>query len=210
TWLKDGSRITVMEGAKHNLPDADTDAQGAAKCIKRYILLHWTFNTHVGGSALLPAPVTLISLQEKQNVTLRLTGGGLAHCAHPLSPQHFYFLHINFYIVTEAWPQEIWSVLDRYGLIAASLPTSVKQVPGHSAPRWEEAGEQSDRVAYVLNAVIGSNSIALECAGRRAGELGFRPVVLLWGLTAPTRVNGYQCEGCVHPAHPTNPHSRVW
>uniref|UniRef100_A0A8C8C241 MOFRL-associated domain-containing protein n=1 Tax=Oncorhynchus tshawytscha TaxID=74940 RepID=A0A8C8C241_ONCTS len=35
TWLKDGSQITVMEGAKHNLPDADTDAQGAAKCIKR-------------------------------------------------------------------------------------------------------------------------------------------------------------------------------
>ena len=33
--LKDGSRITVMEGAKHNLPDAD--AQRAAECIKELV-----------------------------------------------------------------------------------------------------------------------------------------------------------------------------
>lgn len=56
-----------------------------------------------GGSALLPAPVPPISLQDKQDVTRRLAGagatiqelnsvrralsilkgGGLAHCAHP-------------------------------------------------------------------------------------------------------------------------------
>ncbi|CAB1314672.1 unnamed protein product [Coregonus sp. 'balchen'] len=35
--------------------------------------------------------------------------------------------------------------LDRCGLSAASLPASVKEVLGRSAPRWEEAGEQSDR-----------------------------------------------------------------
>lgn len=33
--LKDGSHITVMEGAKHNLPDAD--AQRAAECIKELV-----------------------------------------------------------------------------------------------------------------------------------------------------------------------------
>ena len=31
--LKNGSSIKVMEGAKHNLPDAD--AQNAAECIKQ-------------------------------------------------------------------------------------------------------------------------------------------------------------------------------
>lgn len=56
-----------------------------------------------GGSALLPAPIPPISLQEKQDVTRKLAGagatiqelntvrralsylkgGGLAHCAHP-------------------------------------------------------------------------------------------------------------------------------
>lgn len=104
--LKNGSRIKVMEGAKHNLPDVD--AQRAAECINE-LASSLTQNDLLlvlisgGGSALLPAPVPPITLQEKHDVTRRLAaagatikelntvrralsllkGGGLAHSAHP-------------------------------------------------------------------------------------------------------------------------------
>ncbi|XP_048874404.1 glycerate kinase [Brienomyrus brachyistius] len=100
------SRIEVLEGARHNLPDAD--AQRAADRI-RQIATELTESDILlvlisgGGSALLPSPIPPISLEEKQEVTRKLAGagatiqelntvrralsqlkgGGLAHCAHP-------------------------------------------------------------------------------------------------------------------------------
>lgn len=137
--LKENSRISVKEGAKHNLPDAD--AQEAAEEIKNLAsalteedillvlisgkekkpkTLLFVFSSFVtsplqhvwhtmtkmcagGGSALLPAPIPPISLQEKLGVTRKLAaagatiqelntvrralsflkGGGLACSAHP-------------------------------------------------------------------------------------------------------------------------------
>lgn len=129
---KKDSQIKVMEGAKQNLPD--DDSQRAAEGIKQlaseltendlllvlisgkgalsfFLKSHTSCSTlkqHVylrqgGGSALLPAPIAPISLQEKLDVTRRLAaagttiqelnkvrralsllkGGGLAHHAHP-------------------------------------------------------------------------------------------------------------------------------
>ncbi|XP_010900155.2 glycerate kinase [Esox lucius] len=218
--LKEGSRIKVMEGAKHNL--SDSEAQRAAECIKD-LASTLTENDLLlvlisgGGSALLPAPVPPISLQEKQDVTRRLAaagatiqelnsvrralsllkGGGLAHCAHPAQVVSLVLSDVigdpldliasGPTVWTEVCPEEVWSVLGRYGLSTASLPASVKEVLGRSFPRWEPVGDQSDRAARVFNAVIGSNSIALESAGRRARELGFRPVVLSPGVRGDVR-----------------------
>ncbi|XP_071751312.1 glycerate kinase [Centroberyx gerrardi] len=212
--LKDNSQIKVMEGAKHNLPDAD--AQKAAESIKQLaseltqkdLLLVLISG---GGSALLPAPVPPISLQEKQDVTRKLAGagatiqelntvrralsllkgGGLAHCAHPAQVVALILSDVigdpldliasGPTVWSEVWPEEVLSVLERYKL-SASLPASVKNVLGRVSPRWEKNKEQSDGAGHVLNVVIGSNSIALKCAGRRARELGFRPVVLSPGV----------------------------
>lgn len=92
----------------------DTDAQKAAEGIKQLaseltekdLLLVLISG---GGSALLPAPIPPISLQEKLDVTRKLAaagstiqelntvrralsflkGGGLAHCAHPAQVTYF-------------------------------------------------------------------------------------------------------------------------
>lgn len=199
-----------------------------------------------GGSALLPAPIPPISLQEKLDVTRKLAaagatiqelntvrralsflkGGGLAHYAHPAQVTYFSLisfllwgrthssivLHINPLpssqvvalilsdvigdpldliasgptVRSEMWPEEVLSVLERYKLLN-SVPASVKDVLGRPSPRWTESKDESNTSGHVLNAVIGSNSVALRCAGRRARELGFRPVVLAPGVCGDVR-----------------------
>lgn len=87
----------------------------------------------------------------------------------------------------EIWPEQVWAILERYGL-SSSLPASVtevlKQAGCQTAGRSTSSSTEETRV---LNAVIGSNSIALECAGRRARELGFRPLVLSPGVCGDVR-----------------------
>lgn len=82
---------------------------------------------------------------------------------------------------SEVWPEEVLSVLERYKLLN-SLPTSVKDILGRPGPRWKGIKDKTDESEHVLNVVIGSNSVALKCAGRRSRELGFRPVVLSAGV----------------------------
>ncbi|MFT7804438.1 glycerate kinase [Arapaima gigas] len=104
--LQQNSRIEVLEGAKHNLPDAD--AQRAAERIRQIASLLTETDLLLvlisgGGSALLPSPIPPITLEEKLEVTRKLAaagatiqelntvrralsllkGGGLAHCASP-------------------------------------------------------------------------------------------------------------------------------
>ncbi|XP_071350414.1 glycerate kinase [Trachinotus anak] len=217
--LKENSRIKVMEGAKHNLPDSD--AQKAAEGIKQLaseltekdLLLVLISG---GGSALLPAPIPPISLQEKLDVTRRLAaagatiqelntvrralsflkGGGLAHYAHPAQVVALILSDVigdpldliasGPTVRTEVWPEEVLSVLEQYKLLN-SLPASVKDVLGRPSPRWKKNKDETDKAENVFNVVIGSNSVALKCAGRRARELGFRPVVMSPGVCGDVR-----------------------
>ncbi|XP_036956879.1 glycerate kinase isoform X1 [Acanthopagrus latus] len=215
--LKENSRIKVIEGAKHNLPDAD--AQKAAEEIRQLasglteedLLLVLISG---GGSALLPAPIPPISLQEKLDVTRKLAaagatiqelntvrralsflkGGGLANFAHPAQVISLILSDVigdpldliasGPTVPTEVWPEEVLSVLERYKLLN-SVPPSVNDVLGRTSPR--ESKDKSSTSGHVLNAVIGSNSLALKCAGLRARELGFRPVVLAPGVCGDVR-----------------------
>lgn len=198
--LKENSRIRVMEGAKHNLPD--TDAQRAAEQIKQLaseltekdVLLVLISG---GGSALLPAPIPPILLQEKLDVTRKLAaagatiqelntvrralsflkGGGLAHYAHPAQVVALILSDVigdpldliasGPTVRSEVWPEEVLSVLERFKLLN-SIPASVKDVLGRPNSQRMDNKEKTDKAENVLNAVIGSNSIALKCAGRRA------------------------------------------
>ncbi|XP_046880581.1 glycerate kinase isoform X1 [Hypomesus transpacificus] len=240
--LKDDSRIKVMEGAKHNLPDAD--AQRAAACIDE-LACELTESDLLlvlisgGGSALLPSPVPPITLQEKQDVTRRLAaagatiqelntvrralsllkGGGLAHSAHPAQVVALVLSDVigdpldliasGPTVWSEVWPEDVLAVLEQYGL-SSSLPTSVKEVLGRAAPRGEGVGKPLEAEGHVLNAVIGSNSIALKCASRRARELGFRPVVLSPGVCGDVQLLSRLYGLLAHFAcSPDEPHSDI-
>ncbi|XP_026162209.1 glycerate kinase isoform X2 [Mastacembelus armatus] len=217
--LKENSCIKIIEGAKHNLPD--TDAQKAAEEImhlaselqEKDILLVLISG---GGSALLPAPIPPITLQEKLDVTRKLAaagatiqelntvrralsllkGGGLAHYAHPAQVVALILSDVigdpldliasGPTVQSEVWPEEVLSVLERYNLLH-TVPVSVKDVLGRTSPRWKGNKDQTDKAEHVLNVVIGSNSVALMSAGRCVRELGFRPVVLSPGVCGNVR-----------------------
>ncbi|XP_051568258.1 glycerate kinase [Myxocyprinus asiaticus] len=214
--LENNSRITVMEGAKHNLPDAD--AQRSAECIRELasgltekdLLLVLISG---GGSALLPAPAPPMSLLEKQDVTRQLAaagatiqelntvrralsllkGGGLAQCAYPAQVVALILSDVigdpldliasGPTVGSDTWPEEVWTILDHYKL-SDLLPSSVKEVLSKTGPsRGTQVHEKPQEVKnHVLNVVIGSNTIALECASRKASELGLRPVILSPGV----------------------------
>ncbi|XP_061642501.1 glycerate kinase isoform X2 [Phyllopteryx taeniolatus] len=214
--LKESSFIQVMEGAQHNLPDADS--QKAAECIARLasaltekdLLLVLISG---GGSALLPAPIPPITLQEKLDVTRKLAaggatiqelntvrralsvlkGGGLAQCAHPAQVVALILSDVigdpldliasGPTVQSPVCREEVLVVLERYGLLD-SAPPSVKDVLGKLRPGEEV---EMNKAGHVLNTVIGSNSIALQHAGRRALELGFCPIVLSPGVCGDVR-----------------------
>lgn len=90
-------------------------------------------------------------------------------------------------VTCEVWPEEVLSILERHKLLS-SMPASVTQVLARQGPRWKESNKHSDSPGEALNAVIGSNTVALTCAGRRVRELGFRPVVLSPGVCGDVRL----------------------
>ncbi|XP_061795321.1 glycerate kinase isoform X1 [Nerophis lumbriciformis] len=210
------SRIRVMEGARHNLPDSDS--MKASECITKLaseltdkdLLLVLISG---GGSALLPAPIPPITLQEKLDVTRKLAaagatiqelntvrrafstlkGGGLARCAHPAQVLGLILSDVigdpldliasGPTVGGQVCREDVLAVLERYKLLD-SAPASVKDVLGRLPPRQEVKGEEA---GHVLNAVIGSNSVALQRAAHCAQELGFNPVVLSPGVCGDVR-----------------------
>ncbi|XP_077582231.1 glycerate kinase [Stigmatopora nigra] len=219
--VKENSRIRVMEGAKHNLPDPDSQKAaesiaGLASALTEKDLLFVLISG--GGSALLPAPIPPISLQEKLDVTRKLAaagatiqelntvrrafsllkGGGLARCAHPAQVVALILSDVigdpldliasGPTVATKvegpACRQQVQAVLQHYGLLD-SAPASVKDVLERLAP---PQGVQTEEVCRILNAVIGSNGVALRNASQRALELSFHPVVLSPGVCGDVRL----------------------
>lgn len=87
-------------------------------------------------------------------------------------------------VAAEVDPEVVLSVFERYKLLT-SLPASVTEVL--SNPTHKKVTNQPTAPGHVLNFVIGSNSLALKCAGLRARELGFLPVVLAPGVCGDVR-----------------------
>ncbi|XP_043826278.1 glycerate kinase [Dromiciops gliroides] len=204
--LKPQSRIQVLEGAKDNLPDGD--ALQAALAIRDLaegltaddLLLVLISG---GGSALLPAPIPPVTLEEKQLLTKmlaargatiqelntirkalsQLKGGGLARAAYPAQVVSLILSDVvgdpvdiiasGPTVANDHSVQDCLHILSRHDL-RGILPRSVKTVLSRadSDPRGPPG------CGHVLNVVIGSNSLALAEAQRRAEALGYQTLVL--------------------------------
>lgn len=204
--LKPHSRVQVFEGAENNLPDHDAlraalAIQQLAESLTADDLLLVLISG--GGSALLPAPIPPVTLEEKQMLTKllaargatiqelntirkalsQLKGGGLAQAAYPAQVVSLILSDVvgDPVEVIASGPtvasahsvQDCLHILNHYGLRAA-LPRSVKTV----LSRADSDPRGPHTCGHVLNVIIGSNVLALAEAQRLAEVLGYRAVVL--------------------------------
>nr|XP_008103336.1 PREDICTED: glycerate kinase [Anolis carolinensis]XP_008103337.1 PREDICTED: glycerate kinase [Anolis carolinensis]XP_008103338.1 PREDICTED: glycerate kinase [Anolis carolinensis]XP_008103339.1 PREDICTED: glycerate kinase [Anolis carolinensis]XP_008103340.1 PREDICTED: glycerate kinase [Anolis carolinensis] len=204
--LKPQSRILVMEGAKHNLPDRD--ALKAASAIRDLAESLTTEDLLLvlisgGGSALLPAPIPPVTLEEKATITrllaskgatiqelntLRKTlsllkGGGLARSAYPAQVLSLILSDVigdpldiiasGPTVASSHSRQDCFQILAKYDMLN-DLPKSVQTVLSQSITERDMPQE----FLHVCNIVIGSNRLALEEAKCQAESLGYLSVLL--------------------------------
>ncbi|XP_052043400.1 glycerate kinase isoform X1 [Apodemus sylvaticus] len=213
--LKPHSHIQVFEGAEDNLPDRDAlraalAIQQLAEGLSADDLLLVLISG--GGSALLPAPIPPVTLEEKQTLTKllaargatiqelntirkalsQLKGGGLAQAAYPAQVVSLILSDVigDPLDVIASGPtvasahsvQDCLQILNHYGLRAA-LPRSVKTV----LSRADSDPHGPHTCGHVLNVIIGSNSLALAEAQRQAEALGYRATVLSTAMQGDVR-----------------------
>ncbi|NXQ55878.1 GLCTK kinase, partial [Anthoscopus minutus] len=204
--LRPHSKIQVIEGAKNNLPDAEAlkgavTIQELAEGLTADDLLLVLISG--GGSALLPAPIPPILLEEKENLTKMLAsrgaaiqelnivrktlsvlkGGGLAQLAHPAQVVSLILSDVigDPLDIIASGPtaasshsvQDCLQILTKYNLLH-NLPKSVEMVLS-SSPTKPTAPEN---YSHVSNIILGSNMLALEEARRQAESLGYAALVL--------------------------------
>uniref|UniRef100_A0A8C6VD81 Glycerate kinase n=1 Tax=Naja naja TaxID=35670 RepID=A0A8C6VD81_NAJNA len=204
--LKPHSRIQVLEGARDNLPD--TEALEAARAILELaksltaddLLLVLISG---GGSALLPAPIPPVTLEDKATITRLLAlkgatiqelntirkalslskGGGLAQMAHPAQVLSLILSDVigdpldiiasGPTVASSHSTQDCFQILAKYDVLD-TLPKSVLTVLSSSVTKHSTQKDYS----HVCNVVIGSNRLALEGAKCQAEQLGYLTILL--------------------------------
>ncbi|XP_038668248.1 glycerate kinase [Scyliorhinus canicula] len=204
--LRPQTKIQAMEGARHNLPDVN--ALKAANNIHHLVEGLTTDDLLLvlisgGGSALLPAPIPPITLEEKQCLTKQLAakgatiqelntvrktlsllkGGGLARAARPAQVvslimsdvvgDRLEFVASGPTVPNSQSKEDCHKILSKYNL-ASSLPESVKVVLSQPVIKMD----REEDFAHVCNFIVGSNAIALEEAKRKSESLGYNTSVL--------------------------------
>ncbi|NXD37771.1 GLCTK kinase, partial [Copsychus sechellarum] len=205
--LKPHSKIQVIEGAKNNLPDAEAlkgaiAIQELAEGLTADDLLLVLISGR-GGSALLPAPIPPILLEEKETLTKMLAsrgaaiqelnivrktlsvlkGGGLAQLAHPAQVVSLILSDVigDPLDIIASGPtaasshsvQDCLQILTKYNLLH-NLPKSVQTVLSSSPTK----PTSPENYSHVSNIILGSNTLALEEAKRQAEGLGYAALVL--------------------------------
>ncbi|XP_039198524.1 glycerate kinase isoform X1 [Crotalus tigris] len=204
--LKPCSRIQVLEGARENLPDKDAlEAARAilelAKSLTADDLLLVLISG--GGSALLPAPIPPVTLEDKTAITRLLAskgatiqelntsrkalslskGGGLAQIAHPAQVLSLILSDVigdpldiiasGPTVASSHSRQDCFQILAKYDVLN-TLPKSVLTVLSSSVTKHSTQQDYS----HVYNVVIGSNRLALEGAKYQAEQLGYLTILL--------------------------------
>ncbi|XP_061473930.1 glycerate kinase [Rhineura floridana] len=204
--LKPQSRIQVMEGAKHNLPDraamkAASAIRNLAKCLMAEDLLLVLISG--GGSALLPAPIPPVTLKEKETITKMLAskgatiqelntirkalsllkGGGLAQAAYPAQVLSLILSDVIGdpldIIASGPTVASSHSTQDCFQILAKydMLNTLPESVQSVLSGSVTGCATPKD-YSHVFNVVIGSNRLALEEAKSQAENLGYLTMVL--------------------------------
>ncbi|XP_063797421.1 glycerate kinase [Pseudophryne corroboree] len=212
--LSPGSRVRVMEGAANNMPDeAAIRAAGeirdlAERLEENHLLLVLISG---GGSALLPAPVPPLTLQDKQTVTQQLAlrgatiqelntlrralselkGGGLARVAHPAQVVSLILSDVigddleviasSPTVCSSHSTEDCLQILSKYGL-RDSMPEAVEEVL-----RSRSHVEHPDHFSHVHNILIGSNLIALREAEEEAKTLGYVTLLLSTAISGDVK-----------------------
>ncbi len=201
-------RRTKLHTARHPLPDE----RGIAGAHKIAELAHQAGVRDLvialisgGASALLPAPVPGLSLEQKQSITKALMNGGatihelnavrkhlstikggqLAALAYPARVISLIFSDVigDDLDVIGSGPTvgdrttcvQARAILDKYGVEVA--PELLQETPKPN----------DDRLKRTQNLIIGSNRLAIDAAAVRARELGYKPLVLSTMIEGETR-----------------------
>lgn len=201
-------RRTKLHAARHPLPDE----RGIAGAHKIAELAHQATVRDLvialisgGASALLPAPVPGLSLEQKQAITKALMNGGatihelnavrkhlsaikggqLAALAYPARVISLIFSDVigddldvigsGPTVGDRATCAQARAILDKYGV-------DVPQDLLHETPKPND-----DRLKRTQNLIIGSNRLAIDAAAVRARELGYKPLVLSTMIEGETR-----------------------
>ncbi|XP_009567689.2 glycerate kinase isoform X2 [Cuculus canorus] len=221
--LKPHSKIQVIEGAKNNLPDPEAlkgavAIQELAEGLTADDLLLVLISG--GGSALLPAPIPPILLEEKERLTKMLAsrgaaiqelnivrkslsllkGGGLAQLAYPAQVVSLILSDVigDPLDIIASGPtaasshsvQDCLQILTKYNLLH-SLPKSVETVLSSSPAKPTALKDYS----HVCNIIIGSNMLALDEAKCQAEGLGYTTLILSTAISGEVgRVATLYCQ----------------
>lgn len=170
-----------------------------------------------GGSALLPQPAGEITLAEKQAMTRMLIecgasideinalrkhissskGGQMARFAYPAATINLMLSDVvgdkmdviasGPFVPDTSTYREVQEVLEKYKL--RDIPPAVERhLRAGVEGRMRETPKEGDPVfERVHNRIVGSNMIALQAAGKKAGALGYRIVILSSMVEGETR-----------------------
>ena len=200
-------RRTKLHNARHPLPDergvagAHEIAELARQATTRDLVIALISG---GASALLPAPVPGLTLEQKQSITRALMNGGatihelnavrkhlstikggqLAALAYPARVLSLIFSDVigddldtigsGPTVGDRATIAQAKSILEKYGVDSETLL--------HETPKPGD-----DRLKRTQNLIIGSNRLAIDAAAVRARELGYKPLVLSTMIEGETR-----------------------
>ncbi|CAH1265890.1 GLYCTK [Branchiostoma lanceolatum] len=200
------SKVVLMEGAADNLPDEA--AHTAAQRISDHVSSLTAGDLLIvlitgGGSALLPAPVPSVTLQEKRSVirllaargatinelnTVRknlstLKGGKLALAARPaqvislilsdIVGDHLDLIASGPTVPDSSTPQDAINVIHKYD-IQDDIPLSVWS---YLTRQYQRKSSKDRDFSHVQNVLVGSNGIAVSAAKVCAEKLGYRTLV---------------------------------
>jgi len=84
--------------------------------------------------------------------------------------------------------EDCWRIVQRYGLAGRFPQTAIEVLRRGRRGEIQETPKQGDRIfERVTNQIVANNLLAVLAAGRKAEELGYRPLVLSTRLEGETR-----------------------